>query len=72
MVLRKGPWFIGEHFLSIRPWEPNFKPLTMHVSSIAMWIRLNKLPIEYYEVEVLKQLGNSIGKVLQIDTHTRQ
>lgn len=26
MVLMKGPWFIGEHFLSIRRWEANFKP----------------------------------------------
>ena len=25
-VLRKGLWFIGDHFLSIRPWEPDFKP----------------------------------------------
>ena len=40
------------------------------VSTIAVWIRLNELPIEYYEVEVLQQLGNSIGKVLRIDTHT--
>ena len=22
--LKRGPWFIGEHFLSIRPWEPDF------------------------------------------------
>lgn len=51
-VLRNGPWFIGEHFLSIRPWEPNFKPSTTNVSSIAVWIRLNELSIEYYEVEV--------------------
>ena len=69
-VLRNGPWFIGEHFLSIRPWEPNFKPSTTNVSSIAVWIRLNELSIEYYEVEVLKQIGNSIGKILRIDTHT--
>nr|POE69034.1 uncharacterized protein CFP56_77930 [Quercus suber] len=69
-VLRNGPWFIGEHFLSIRPWEPNFKPSTTNVSSIAIWIRLNELPIEYYEVEVLKQIGNTIGKILRIDTHT--
>ena len=26
LVLKKGPWFIGEHFLSIRPWKPNFDP----------------------------------------------
>nr|POE89483.1 hypothetical protein CFP56_43280 [Quercus suber] len=35
-----------------------------------VWIRLNELPIEYYEVEVLKQIGNSVGKVLRINTHT--
>lgn len=26
LVLKKGPWFIGELFLSIRKWEANFKP----------------------------------------------
>ena len=26
LVLKKGPWFIGEQFLSIRKWEANFKP----------------------------------------------
>lgn len=70
MVLRKDPWFIGEHFLSIRPWKPNFKPSTTNVSSIAVWIRLNELPIEYYEVEVLKKIENLVGNVLRIDTHT--
>lgn len=54
VVLEKGPWFIGEHFLSIRPWEPNFKPSPANVSAIAIWIRLTKLPIKYYEMDVFK------------------
>ena len=69
-VLKKGPWFIGEHFLSIRPWEPNFKPSSAKVSSVAVWIRLNELPIEYYNAEALYQIGKSIGNVLRVDTHT--
>ncbi|XP_065617338.1 uncharacterized protein LOC136062338 [Quercus suber] len=69
-VLMKGPWFIGGQFLSIRPWEPFFKPSTANVSLIAVWIRLYELPIELYEAEVLKELGESIGKVLRIDSHT--
>lgn len=69
-VLMKGPWFIGDHFLSIRPWEPFFKPSTANVSLIAVWIRLCELPIELYDAEVLKQIGESIGKVLRIDSHT--
>ncbi|KAL0016620.1 hypothetical protein SO802_003689 [Lithocarpus litseifolius] len=35
-VLMKGPWFIGDHFLSIRPWEPFFKPSTANVALIAV------------------------------------
>ena len=69
-ILRKGPWFIGGHFLSIRPWEPNFHPATANVSSVAVWIRLNALPIEYYNAKALHQNGKSIGNVLKIDTHT--
>ena len=66
-VLEKGPWFIGGQFLSIRPWEPFFKLAAANVSSIAVWVRLHALPLELYETEVLKQIGEAIGKVLQID-----
>ena len=65
----KGPWFIGDHFLSIRPWEPFFKPSSANVALIAVWIWLYELPIELYEPEVLKQIGENINKVLRIDSH---
>ena len=69
-VLRKGPWFIGEHFLSIRKWEANFKPSEAQVNSVAVWVRLHELPIEYYDAEVLKQLRRALGTVLRFDTFT--
>ena len=69
-TLKRGPWFIGEHFLSIRPWEPGFLPATTNVSSVAVWIRLNELPIEYYHAEALLQIGKAIGNVLRVDTRT--
>ena len=69
-VLEKGPWFIGDFFLSLRPWEPFFKPSAASVSSIAVWVRLHELPIELYETDALKQIGESLGRVLRIDAHT--
>nr|POE55708.1 uncharacterized protein CFP56_27744 [Quercus suber] len=69
-ILKKGPWFIGENFLSIRPWEPDFRPASANVTSIAVWIRLKELPIEYYNPEVLIHIGKSIGNVLRVDSHT--
>lgn len=52
-VLKKGPRFIGEHFLSIRLWESNFKLSSANVSSVAVWVKLNKLSIEYYNTKAL-------------------
>ena len=70
VVLKNRPWFIGENFLSIRPWEPNFKPAMAVVSSIAIWVKLNELPIKYYDFEALLIISQAIGNVLRIDTHT--
>ena len=69
-VLKKGLLFIGGHFLSIRLWEPYFKSSSANVSSVAVWIRLNELPIEFYNAEALVHIGKAIGNVLKVDTHT--
>nr|POE89475.1 uncharacterized protein CFP56_65842 [Quercus suber] len=69
-VLKRGPWFLGDHFLSLRPWEPFFKPSAANISLVAVWIRLYELPLELYEAEVLREIGESIGKVLRVDMHT--
>ena len=67
---RKGLWFVGEHFLSIRKWEANFKPSEAQVTYVAVCVRLNELPIKYYNTIVLRQIGQALGKVLRIGTHT--
>ena len=69
-VLDKVSWFIGDFFLSLRPWEPFFKPSMASVSSITVWVRLHELPIELYETDALEQIGESLGRVLRIDVHT--
>ena len=69
-VLKGGPWFIGQQFLTIRLWEPEFKAFEASFSSVAVWIRLLELPIEYYDLVVLRKIGEAIGPVLRIDAHT--
>lgn len=61
-ILRRGPWFLGDHFLSIRPWEPFFKPSSTNVSLVAMWFRFYELPIELYEAESMRELGSPLGR----------
>ncbi|XP_050280478.1 uncharacterized protein LOC126721484 [Quercus robur] len=69
-VIKGGPWFVGEHFLTIIVWEPNFRPANAVFNMFAVWIRLPELPIEYYELSVLREVGNTIGPVLRIDSNT--
>ena len=69
-TLKRGPWFIEEHFLSTKPWEPDFSLATTNVSSVAVWIRLNELQIDYYHAEALLHIRKAIGNVLRVDTHT--
>ncbi|OMO86355.1 reverse transcriptase [Corchorus capsularis] len=35
-----------------------------------VWLRLPELPIEYYDLPILKRIGKRIGQVLRIDNHT--
>ena len=69
-VLKEGPWFIGHQFLAIRQWEPSYKASTAEFSSVAVWIRLLELPIEFYEPSALLKIGKAIGPVLRIDANT--
>ena len=69
-VLKGGPWFVGEHFLAIKPWEPYFRASGDNLTSVAIWVRFSELPIEFYDLEVLKEIGSAIGPVLRIDSYT--
>ena len=59
-VLKKGSWFVGQQFLAIRQWAPEFKASKASYSSIAVWIRLPELPIEYYNPIMLKNVGEQL------------
>ena len=57
-------------FLAIRQWEPEFKASIAMLSSVAVWVRLLELPIEFYEPSALLKIGRAIDPVLRIDSHT--
>ena len=69
-VLKDGLWFIGQDFLAIKSWEPEFKASTTNFSKVAIWIHLPELPIEFYNPVILKKMGFMIRPVLRIDGHT--
>ncbi|XP_015934551.1 uncharacterized protein LOC107460681 [Arachis duranensis] len=58
------------HYLSIRFWKPDFNSEKAEIDKIAACVRLPSLAIEYYEEQMLRQIGNIIGRTLRVDTYT--
>nr|POF20545.1 hypothetical protein CFP56_51942 [Quercus suber] len=69
-ALKDNPWFVSGHYLSMQNWEANFNLAKENAATIAAWVHLPNLTIEYYEPSVLQDIGKAIGPVLQIDMHT--
>ncbi|XP_028800282.1 uncharacterized protein LOC114755557 [Neltuma alba] len=69
-ALTGGPWMIYDHYLTMQPWEPNFRSDRATIDKVAVWVRLPKIFMEYYDKEALTIIGNRIGKTIRIDMNT--
>ena len=61
---------IFNHYLTIRPWQPNFDPEQDILWNPLVWVRIPCLPIKYYDKRFLMNLGEKIGKPIKIDDAT--
>ena len=69
-ALMDGSWFVGDQYMHVQAWEADFHPQIAKITTTAVWIWLEQLPIEYYHPEFLKHVGNKLGKLLKIDAIT--
>jgi hypothetical protein len=69
-ALMDGPWFIYDHYLTVKEWSPNFHPASDTIKEVAVWLRISGLPIEYYDRRALEFIGNRIGKTVKVDKNT--
>ncbi|XP_058753900.1 uncharacterized protein LOC131627062 [Vicia villosa] len=70
VAMGEGPWFIYDHYLTVKDWGPNFHPEKDAIEEVAVWIRNAGLPIEYYDTSVLTFIGNRLGKAVKVDKNT--
>ncbi|GAU51239.1 hypothetical protein TSUD_129860 [Trifolium subterraneum] len=69
-MLMDGPWFIFYHYLTVQEWKPNFNPISDTIKEVAVWMQISGLPIEYYDSQILRFIGNSVGKTVKVDKNT--
>ncbi|XP_058725672.1 uncharacterized protein LOC131596965 [Vicia villosa] len=72
-TMTNGPWFIYDHYLTVKDWKPNFQPECDTIDEVVVWVCIAGLPIEYYSPKALTRFGNRIGRAIKIDrTTTKQ
>ncbi|CAN1139690.1 hypothetical protein LINPERHAP2_LOCUS11424 [Linum perenne] len=67
----KGPWKIYDYYISVARWSPSFND-EEPVKSILTWVRLPKLPIQYFNHVAVTRIGNAIGKTIRLDLATEE
>lgn len=62
-----GPWFIMDHYLMLTTWKPNFRPSINNFDNMSAWVRIDELPVEYYDKEALFEISRHIEKPIRVD-----
>ncbi|CAL1368159.1 unnamed protein product [Linum trigynum] len=68
-----GPWMIEDHYILTRHWKRGFDPDEGDdvLTNLLVWVRLPRLPMDYYDPIILRDIGNSIGRYIKMDAPTR-
>ena len=69
-VMTQGPRMIGDSYLTIRKWVPNFIADEAPMRHLTAWVRIPNLSVEYFDKQILHKIGAKIGKVIKIDRNT--
>ncbi|CAL1370307.1 unnamed protein product [Linum trigynum] len=65
-----GPWLVGDKYLTVHQWTPEFNPYEHAISSTLVWARLLEIPIHYFHPVAVMRIGGRIGKPIHVDHAT--
>jgi len=62
LIFRNSPYFMDMQGLYSNKWTLNFDPEMDVPSAVPVWVRLPHLPLHYWGDELMKAIGNVVGK----------
>ena len=70
-VMEVGPYFFFSAGLFLRPWKERFNPETEDMMVAPVWIHPFLLLGEYWDLETLRDIENTLGEFIKISEQTR-
>ncbi|GJZ58423.1 uncharacterized mitochondrial protein-like protein, partial [Tanacetum coccineum] len=69
-VLEQGPWMIRNTPIILNKWSPNLSLCKDKVTSIPVWVKLDRVPVVAYSEDGLSLIASQIGKPVMLDAFT--
>ena len=69
-VLEGGPYFFSRGYLVLKEWKRMLVPSKIQPSTILVWIKLHRLPLEFWSPVGFSKIASAIGKPLHVDEAT--
>ncbi|CAN1335310.1 hypothetical protein LINPERPRIM_LOCUS36697, partial [Linum perenne] len=70
-ALFDGPWKIADYYITVARWTPDFNE-EAPIQKIMTWVRLPKLPIQFFNRLAVERIGNHIGRTVRLDLVTSE
>ncbi|KAJ8898805.1 hypothetical protein K2173_007230 [Erythroxylum novogranatense] len=71
-ALLEGSWTIMGSYLQVQPWHSKFRVSQCTPRMAVVWIRLPEMPLQYYPEDIIRPLGEAVGKVIRVDYNTSE
>ncbi|XP_038987210.1 uncharacterized protein LOC120112320 isoform X1 [Phoenix dactylifera] len=71
-ALSGGPWVVAGQLLAMDPWKPDFVPGEDAVKTAVVWLRLPRLPPEYWAATTILRIAAMAGRPIALDGVTEQ
>ena len=69
-VIESRIWHVANKTLILRKWKPGMQPLDLSLIEIPIWIKILRLPLEYWNSKCLSYIASGVGKPLFADANT--
>ncbi|XP_008777351.1 uncharacterized protein LOC103697297 [Phoenix dactylifera] len=63
---------VARQLLTMDRWQPDFIPGVKCVHRVLAWIRLPRLPVEYWERESIREIAAAAGRLVAVDEFTER
>lgn len=69
-VLEGGPYFFSRRYLVLKEWKRMMTPGKIHPPTIPVWVKLHRLPLEFWTHVGFSKIASTIGKPIYVDEAT--